>query len=417
MLNENFFKTLTILYVENDAEIKTKFSTILNKLFKKVFIADDAQEAQTIFEENNKNNIIIDVIISESQFETFTGLDLLKEIRKTDKNLPFIFFTESNDIDLLLESLRQDVTAYFMKPLDFDEVLKKVQEVCVVKKKEDEILDSQNEVEDYLNIVNKVAVVFIFDTEGNVVYINDFLRELVKCEDEDIMGFNYRIIYHPDMATSILDEQWNVLNSKEKWQGKAKYITKSGAAFFSNSTIIPVLDEETKNIRKFISVNFLTTKEESEKREYKKKVLFNLQETKRVNRVAQQKIDELEQKLEKYKGYENVEEYFNKQKISNLEQYSELQKLENRLKAGRKRFEQLTFGVNEKINKISILTAEMRDTEEKASKKIIKVSDEIKIREAYILKIKEEIKEKSLKIKDLEDVVKHRTEQLVEKKG
>ena len=417
MLNEDFFKTLTILYVENDTELKHKFSTVLNKLFKKVFIANDAQEAQTIFEESIKNNIIIDVIISESQFENFTGLDLLKEVRKTDKNLPFIFFTENNDIDLLLESLRQDVTAYFMKPLDFDEVLKKVQEVCVVKKKEDEILDSQNEVEDYLNIVNKVAVVFIFDTEGNIVYINDFLRELVKCEDEDIIGFNYRIIFHPDMPTSLLDEQWNILNTKEKWQGKAKYITKSGAAFFSNSTIIPVLDEETKNIRKFISVNFLTTKEESERREYKKKVLFNLQETKRVNRVAQQKIDELEQRLEKYKGYENIEEYFHTQKKSNIEQYSELQKLENRLKAGRKRFEQLTFGVNEKINKISVLTTEMRDVEEKASKKIVKVAEEIKIREAYILKIKEEIKEKSLKIKDLEDVVKHRTEQLVEKKG
>ncbi|WP_164091328.1 response regulator [Poseidonibacter lekithochrous] len=417
MLNENFFKTLTILYVENDLELKTEFSSILNKFFKKVFIANDAKEALIIFNQCNKDNITIDVIVSESQFDDFSGLDLLTKIRTFDKNLPFIFFTESNDIDLLLESLRQDVTAYFMKPLNLDEVLKKVQEVCLTKKQEDEITDSQNEVEDYLNIINKVAVVFIFDVEGNIVYINDFLRELVKCEDEDIIGFNYRIIFHPDMATSILDEQWRVLQSKEKWQGKSKYITKSGAAFFSNCTIIPVLDEETQELRKFISVNFLTTKEESEKREYKKKVLFNLQETKRVNKVAQQKIDELEHMLERYKGYENVVEYFNKQKVSNIEQYSELQKLENKLKAGRRRFEQLTFGVNDKINKISILTADMRDSEEKASKKIVKVSEEIKIREAYILKIKDEIKEKSLKIKDLEDVVKHRTEQLVEKKG
>ena len=60
MLNENFFKTLTILYVENDVELKAEFSSILNKYFKKVFIANDAKEALIIFNQCNKDNITID---------------------------------------------------------------------------------------------------------------------------------------------------------------------------------------------------------------------------------------------------------------------------------------------------------------------------------------------------------------------
>ena len=57
MLNENFFKTLTILYVENDVEIKTEFSSILNKYFKKVFIAHAAKAALILFNQFNKDDL------------------------------------------------------------------------------------------------------------------------------------------------------------------------------------------------------------------------------------------------------------------------------------------------------------------------------------------------------------------------
>ena len=360
----------------------------------------------------------IDIIVSEANISECSGLSLLTHVRNNNKNIPFIFFTDHADIDVLLTSLRQDVTAYFMKPLKINEILEKIEEVCKVKRRDDEIEAEQNEVEEYLRIVNKVAIVFIFDMDGNIVYVNDFLKNVINCKDEEILGHNYQAIYHHEMPKKILQQQWESINNGNKWEGKMKYLTKNSSIFYTNATILPVFSkDEKKEIRKFISVNFLTTKEENERREYRKKVLYNLQETKRVYQVAQQKIEELNQHLNKYKGYDKVEEYLNKLHKENKDKYGELQSLENRMKASKKRFEQLTFGVNDKINKISIMTADMRDIEFKASKKIDKVIEEIKIRESYIHRIKEEIEEKAAKIKDLEDVVKHRTEQLVEKKG
>lgn len=417
MIDEDFFKTLNLLYVENDENVRDEFLPTFEKLFKKVFIAVDGNEALDKFNKTLNSNDAVDIIISEAILSDACGIELLTDIRKINKNIPFVFFTETGDVEVLLKSLRQDVTAFFMKPLALEDVLVKIEEICKVKKRDDEIAEQQDEVEDYLRIINKVALVFIFDIEGNIVYINDFLQELVKCRDEEILGQNYSVIYHHEMPKVVLDEQWKTIKSGEKWNGKMKYLTKQGAIFYTNATIIPVFSKLNNEIRKFISVNFLTTKEENEKREFKKKVLYNLQETKRVFQVAQQKINELNIKLEKYQGYEKVEEYLTNQKKENIEYYAELQNLENRLKASRKRFEQLTFGVNEKINKISIMTADMKNIEEKATKKIDKVAEEIKVRESFIHKIKAEIEEKAAKIRDLEDVVKHRTEQLVEKKG
>ncbi|MGA1932451.1 response regulator [Arcobacter sp. YIC-464] len=418
MLDEKFLNTLTILYVENDENLKEEFLIKFNSIFHTVLTASSLDEAIKVYDDMNSKNIEIDIVVSEANISDCSGLSLLSHVRKEYLNLPFIFFTETPDIEVLLTSLRQDVTAYFMKPLNLDEILLKIEDVCKVKKREDEIQKEQNEVEEYLRIINKVALVFIFDVDGNIVYVNDFLKEVVQCKDEEILGHNYRAIYHHEMPKKILEEQWDNINNGEKWDGKMKYLTKNSSIFYTNATILPVFSKEEKEeIRKFISVNFLTTKEENERREYRKKVLYNLQETKRVYQVAQQKIDELNHHLKKYEGYGKVEEYLRNQVKDNKDKYEELQSLENRLKASKRRFEQLTFGVNDKINKISIMTSDMKDIEFKATKKIDKVIEEIKVREAYILRIKEEIEEKAAKIKDLEDVVKHRTEQLVEKKG
>ncbi len=60
---------------------------------------------------------------------------------------------------------------------------------------------------------------------------------------------------------------------------------------------------------------------------------------------------------------------------------------------------------------------EMKDIEERASKKVIKVSDEIKSKDFLIAKIKDEIVLKASKITDLEDVLTHRKSQSENKKG
>ncbi|MFA9375083.1 MAG: hypothetical protein ACERKK_13100, partial [Poseidonibacter sp.] len=177
-----------------------------------------------------------------------------------------------------------------------------------------------------------------------------------------------------------------------------------------------ILHKNSNEIRKFISVNFITTKEEQNKRDYKKKVLYNLQETRKVYKVAQDKIDILEKELEKYKDYNKVEEAVNDYKKHNQEQYNEILRLQNRLKNGNKKFEQLTYGLNKEINKIATMTSEMKISEVRSSKKIIRVTEEIKTKEAYIQRIKEEIEKRTVKIKNLKDVENHRKEQVLAQK-
>ena len=311
-LNEELFKKLNVLYVENDEKIKENFSHTLNRLFNKVFLCSDGLDALEKFTQQNNTSEKIDVILSEYTIPSLNGLELLFKIREINKNVPFIFITQETDVDLLLNSLRYDVTDYFFKPINENEILKKIEEACVARQYEDEILNYQNEIEDYFELINKVAILYIFDTNKKMIYVNDFFIELSKYDKDDILGQDYRSFFHYEMPKPIIEEQSLILENGKKWQGKIKYLTSIDSLFYTNCTIIPVFDKD-KNITKYISVNFLTTREENEKREFKKKVLFDLQETKRVYSVAQRKINELDNILLSCSDYDEIKETLQKE--------------------------------------------------------------------------------------------------------
>ena len=416
MINTELFKTLNILYVENDEELKKTFSETLIKLFKKVFFSSNGEDALNQFIQYNNSDDKIDVILSEYTIPLLNGLELLLEVRKVNQTVPFIFITQETSIDLLLNSLRYDVTDYFLKPIEQDEILRKIQEACLARQQEDEITRYQDEIEEYLELINKVAIVYVFNSDMTITYVNNFFLELIKYDEEDLIDKDYRSVFHYEMPKVIIEEQTLTLQSGAKWQGKIKYLTSIDSLFYTNCTIIPVFDKD-KNITKYISVNFLTTREENEKREFKKKVLFDLQETKRVYSVAQRKINELDNILLSCSDYDEIKETLQKEQILNQNNYNKLQELENRLKVAKERYDLLTYGINKKIGQIAVMINEMKDIEERASKKVIKVTDEIKSKDFLIAKIKEEIEIKSSKISDLEDVLNHRKSQIENKKG
>lgn len=416
MIDEKFLATLTLFYVENDEKLKNKYGLLFKKLFKKVLIASDGLEALEKFNDTYKKNEKIDIIISETSLCNFDGIKLLTHVKEIDKNLPFIFTSSSRKTEDLIASIKMGVNNYFTKPIDIFTILKEVEKVCSNKKKDSSDFVHINELEEYLNTINKVAIVLIFDKNGRILYVNDFLLEVSKYSEEELLEQDYRFTFHNEVSKSILEKQWNDLKNNEKWKGKIKHLAKNNSIFYTNTTIMPITKNDNSKNGKFISINFLTTEEENKKRNYKKKVLYNLQETKRVYKVAQNKIDELKIEISKYEDITKYEEELEKEKKISSKYYEEIKYYESIIGNLDKKQRELTFGVNEKINKISIATTEMINIEARSRNKMKKVEEEIKTREALLQKISNEITEKSLRIHDLEDVIEHRNNQIEEKR-
>ncbi len=110
---KNLTKELSILYVEDDYDIRVQMENIFNKFFKKVIIAENGKEGLDTF---NKNRL--DIVITDIRMPIMDGLDMISEIKSLDQNIPIIITTAFNDTDYLMKAIELGIDKYIVKPVD-----------------------------------------------------------------------------------------------------------------------------------------------------------------------------------------------------------------------------------------------------------------------------------------------------------
>lgn len=223
-------KTFTVLYVEDELGIRVNISEVLKGLFGKVFIAKNANEAYVKYLENKPTLIITDIRMSG-----MNGIELIKKIRKFDKNISVIVTSAHTDVDLLLSATELNLVKYIVKPVNFDklfEALKKFVETfeekiirslskdwfydnkkCIIKCGENIFQLTKKENKFLKLLLNKKRVITYEELENQVwekdeaitsnamrLFIKNFRKKLPKNYLKNIQNMGYII------DSSYLDE-------------------------------------------------------------------------------------------------------------------------------------------------------------------------------------------------------------------
>ena len=407
-MNRDFVKELTLLYIEDDEQLRKELSSQFEKNFKEVFVATNEVEALEKFRNNE-----IDFIICDINLPRKNTIEFLSEVKIKDSTIPILIVTTSTNQEYVFSCLKIGVTDYFVKPFEPIEFVEKIEKILDGIEKEKK-LDFYNEtIKDYMDTIGKVAIVSIFDLEYKLVYFNDFLIEVSKYDFEELVSFDFLSLLHPDLSKEFIKKITDDLEKGQSYKGNLKYISKDKDTFYANTTIVPIKDNSEK-IEKYICVKFITTKEENERREFKKRILYDFQETKRVYKVSQDKINELTLQISKFENYEKKMYVLDKIQENNQRFAKEISLLESIIKELDEKQTVFTKEVNAKIKAISESALNLKKYEIKSEQKIVEIKKDIKVREQIIEKIEKELDEKSTKIEDLQDVLKHRKEQLQE---
>jgi len=412
MINQEFLKNINLLYVEDDPLIRESMDGIFRKLFKNVIIAIDGEDGYEKFIACKENDFEVDIIISDINMPKMNGIEMTKLIRKVDEEIPIIFTTAYSDAQFLIEAIDQNIVHYEVKPVNLKRLInaahdatKKYFDAQIIKAQE-----AQNER--YINIINQVALVSKTDLSGNITYVNDIFCNVSGYTKEELIGTNQRIVRHEDMTTSYFDSLWNNLRDEKVWKGKIKNKSKEGAEYIVNSSILPVFDILGEKVLEYMSVGFVVTKEEGEKREFQRKVIQKIKDQKTTQINLEEKINELEYKLGLNQDLDiliynhNMEKSKNEKLNKQLIYYEELIEQKDQivltLKQKVSSIETETFEYKKKINR------KLEDAKEQIihDKKIIEAQyEEAKRLNSYL-------QESNQKIKNLYDVIIHREDQL-----
>jgi len=118
--NISILKNITILYAEDEKDLREVTHQILKGFTKKQYVAQNGQEGLELFRKYEKE---IDLIITDVNMPILNGLDMVKEIKKININIPIIVATAFSNKEYLLEAIDIGVDKYVLKPIDIAKLL------------------------------------------------------------------------------------------------------------------------------------------------------------------------------------------------------------------------------------------------------------------------------------------------------
>ncbi|MCT7494055.1 EAL domain-containing protein [Aliarcobacter cryaerophilus] len=132
-------KNITVLYVEDEKDLREVTSSILQSFTKNQYIAANGQEGYELF---LKHNSEIDLIISDINMPILNGLEMIKKIKDINKNVPIIVTTAFSNKEYLLEAIDIGVDKYVLKPVDVSKLLQAMSQSLNYHELKDLYLDS-----------------------------------------------------------------------------------------------------------------------------------------------------------------------------------------------------------------------------------------------------------------------------------
>ncbi|XOB62747.1 response regulator [Campylobacterota bacterium DY0563] len=163
------FKTIKLLYVEDEARIRKYAMSYFNRLFEQTYEASNAIEALKIYEDKKPQIIVTDI-----QMESLSGIEFIKKIRSIDKNCQIIILSAFLDTKYLLDAIELNLVKYLTKPIKYDELYNALIE-CVDNLKEDNSSVTYFSNNSFFNIDEKKLVF-----ENEVVKLTQKELELIE---------------------------------------------------------------------------------------------------------------------------------------------------------------------------------------------------------------------------------------------
>ncbi|MFP4487201.1 MAG: response regulator [Campylobacterales bacterium] len=264
--------SINILYAEDDKEISESFSKSLKRDRNyNILIAEDGKEGERIYRENS-----IDVIICDLEMPKHSGTQMIRKIREIDKDIPIIITTAYNDREHLEDLVDLKIDAFFEKPFNMAEVIKKLDE-CVEYEREKkgvakEINFNKQLLERLLTVI-KVGIC-ITDKDGKFVFVNKHYTKIYGYKKEELLGNSFLMMLPEDRREEFDKLHKDFIDNKvSEIPFRANVVDKYGKKLDIIATGSRLVDSDG-NIFKVTSVEDITEiiKMEEDKKEYERQL-------------------------------------------------------------------------------------------------------------------------------------------------
>lgn len=256
-------KNITALYVEDDTYVREELCSLLSNFFKKIYTAKDGLEALDLYKDKKDE---IDLIISDINMPNMTGIEFVKEVRKTDKETFVIFATAHSDYEYLSESIKLKIHDYVIKPIDVRDLLFSVNELSEIINNKLLLKEQNQELAIFKEAIDHYNILIKTDESMNITYVNKLFCDITGFDEKELIGKPFSILKHEEMDVNVYDNIQESITSNNFWHGTIKQVKKGNEAYIVDTYIIAT-NKDSEEIAGTICIQRDITKAIVQKRE------------------------------------------------------------------------------------------------------------------------------------------------------
>ena len=116
-------KELTLLYVEDNEQLKDVKLEMFNSLFKRVVYAKNGYEGLMRYQEEH-----FDLVITDINMPVMDGLEMVEKIQKIDANQMVIVLSAYAEVEYLTKLSKLNILSFLTKPVNMKKLLQKIED-------------------------------------------------------------------------------------------------------------------------------------------------------------------------------------------------------------------------------------------------------------------------------------------------
>ena len=192
-------KDITILYCEDEDDLRNVTYDILSQYTKKVYQARDGKEGIELF---NQFKDEIDLVITDVNMPNMDGLDMVKLIKNDNSNIPIIVATAFTNSEYLLNSIELGIDKYILKPINIKKLFEVISKSLLYHELQDLYKDNLTHlpnrnaiIRDLKNISSSTIVIFDIDNFSTINELyGDEIGDKILIELSKLINHSFDII-------------------------------------------------------------------------------------------------------------------------------------------------------------------------------------------------------------------------------
>ncbi len=239
--DQNYLKSLHLLYVEDEDDVRTQMVDFLQRRVKKVYAAVNGEQGLELFGQYDINLVITDI-----RMPLMDGLAMAEHIRAMSPKIPIIITTAFEDTRYFTRAIDLSVDKYIVKPIDINILNNTLLAVARQLRAEAALREIEGRYRLLFKLSNiSISVNDFTEANSDKLGVLDLLGGIVDCNDAflTLLGYDHRdILAHKSFSELLMPSSTSLLHRYLHEEVLVKDISREFEVELrhSNGSIVPV---------------------------------------------------------------------------------------------------------------------------------------------------------------------------------